>query len=67
MRKPLSVLELQRVSYVNSLMNHIHENTDDLYESLMDGELSQARHTAEELLIILRDVADSLDESLNSH
>jgi hypothetical protein len=48
-------------------MNHIHENTDDLYESLMDGELSQARHTAEELLIILRDVADSLDESLNSH
>ena len=60
MKEPLSVFELHRITYINNLMERIHERSNSLYESLMDIEFDAARQDVQELITILKDVEESL-------
>jgi hypothetical protein len=62
MKEPLSVFELHRITYINNLMERIHERSNSLYEGLMDIEFDAARQDLQELMTILKDVEESLGE-----
>jgi hypothetical protein len=65
MKEPLSVFEMHRIAYINSLMNRIHNHANSLYENLMDTDLSSARQDLKELKSVIEDVEGSLDEGSN--
>tara|TARA_R110002020_G_scaffold139716_3_gene310724 strand:- start:592 stop:795 length:204 start_codon:yes stop_codon:yes gene_type:complete len=65
MKEPLSVFEIHRIAYINSLMNRIHNHANSLYENLMDTDLSSARQDLKELKSVIEDVEGSLDEGSN--
>jgi hypothetical protein len=65
MKEPISVFEMHRIAYINSLMNRIHNHANSLYENLMDTDLSSARQDLKELKSVIEDVEGSLDEGSN--
>ena len=65
MKQKISVFEMHRIAYINSLMNRIHNHANSLYENLMDTDLSSARQDLKELKSVIEDVEGSLDEGSN--
>ena len=65
MKQKISVFEMHRIAYINSLMNRIHNNANSLYENLMDTDFHSVRQDLKELKAILEDVESSLDEGSN--
>ena len=63
MKDHLSVFEMQRIQYINKLMNRIHDRTNSLYENLMDVELYAVRKDLKELKSIIEDVEESLEDT----
>jgi hypothetical protein len=60
MKDPVSVFEMQRIQYINKLMNRIHDRTNALYENLMDAEYISVIEDLKELKSIMEDVENSL-------
>jgi|TARA_R110000803_G_C11971935_1_gene319818 hypothetical protein len=65
MKQKISVFEMHRIAYINSLMNRIHNHANSLYENLMDTDFNSVRQDLKELKAILEDVESSLDEGSN--
>ena len=65
MKKPLLAFERHRITYINDLMERIHDLSDSIYEDLMDGEFKSARQNVSELMMILEDVEDSLGDEVS--
>jgi|TARA_R110000824_G_scaffold303794_1_gene491639 hypothetical protein len=65
MKQKISVFEMHRIAYINSLMNRIHNHANSLYENLMDTDFHSVRQDLKELKAILEDVESSLDEGSN--
>ena len=49
MKDHLSVFEMQRIRYINKLMDRIHDQTNALYENLMDEEYVSVKEDLKEL------------------
>jgi len=62
MKEPLSVFEMHRITYINKLMNRIHDRTNSLYENLMDSEAYEVRQDLKELKSLMEDVENSLED-----
>jgi hypothetical protein len=62
MKAPVSVFEMQRITYINSLMDRIHDRANSLYENLMDAEHVSVIEDLKELKIIMEDVENSLED-----
>jgi hypothetical protein len=62
MKDPVSVFEMQRIQYINKLMNRIHDRTNALYENLMDAEYVSVIEDLKELKSIMEDVENSLED-----
>jgi hypothetical protein len=62
MKDPVSVFEMQRIQYINKLMNRIHDRTNALYENLMDAEYISVIEDLKELKSIMEDVENSLED-----
>lgn len=62
MKDPVSVFEMDRIAYINSLMDRIHDRTNSLYENLMDTELVSVLEDVKELKSILEEVENSLED-----
>ena len=62
MKDHLSVFEMQRIQYINKLMNRIHDRTNALYENLMDAEYISVIEDLKELKSIMEDVENSLED-----
>ena len=62
MKDHLSVFEMQRIRYINKLMDRIHDQTNALYENLMDTDLSSVKEDLKELRRIMEDVENSLQD-----
>tara|TARA_R110000796_G_scaffold219430_2_gene335427 strand:- start:13828 stop:14031 length:204 start_codon:yes stop_codon:yes gene_type:complete len=66
MKDPVSVFEMQRIQYINKLMNRIHDRTNALYENLMDAEYVSVIEDLKELKSIMEDVENSLEDRSRS-
>ena len=66
MKDPVSVFEMQRIQYINKLMNRIHDRTNALYENLMDAEYISVIEDLKELKSIMEDVENSLEDRSRS-
>ena len=66
MKDPVSVFEMQRITYINKLMNRIHDRTNALYENLMDAEYISVIEDLKELKSIMEDVENSLEDRSRS-
>jgi len=62
MKDHLSVFEMQRIRYINKLMDRIHDQTNALYENLMDEEYVSVKEDLKELRRIMEDVENSLQD-----
>ena len=62
MKDHLSVFEMQRIKYINKLMDRIHDQTNALYENLMDEEYISVKEDLKELKRIMEDVENSLQD-----
>tara|TARA_R110002012_G_scaffold72696_1_gene185450 strand:+ start:1901 stop:2104 length:204 start_codon:yes stop_codon:yes gene_type:complete len=62
MKDHLSVFEMQRIRYINKLMDRIHDQTNELYENLMDEEYISVKEDLKELRRIMEDVENSLQD-----
>jgi hypothetical protein len=62
MKDPVSVFEMDRIAYINSLMDRIHDRTNSLYENLMDVEYVSVREDLKELNKMIEEVENSLQD-----
>ncbi len=57
-------LEKKRITYINDLMNVLHSNNAEIYESLCDREYEETKKTIKKTQIELKLLMDSLNDDL---
>ena len=54
----------ETIKHINYVTNMIHDYADDLYESLMDREYEGSQEQAQQLIIVLADLIQSLSDDI---
>ena len=54
-----SAFERERLSHINSLMDDIHSSANDIYESLVDGEIKKLNEDSAKLINMLKEINPS--------
>jgi hypothetical protein len=54
-----SAYDRERLVYINSLMDSIHELTNNIYESLVDGDIKKLNEDVSSLTLILAEINPS--------
>jgi len=60
----MDALDEQRVKYINHLMDDIHKQSSDVYESLIDKDFKEAEHNINELISTLNNIKFSFKEDI---
>lgn len=54
-----SAFDRERLVHINSLMDDIHNSSNDIYESLVDGEIKKLNEDIAKLINILKEINPS--------
>ena len=60
MERRLSSVEKERLNYINFLMDDLYDDVSDLYESLVDREMSNVKETISTIIFKLKDLRNIL-------
>ena len=58
MSKP-SAFDRERLVHINHLMDTIHDSSNEIYESLVDGDIKKLNEDIAKLIFILREINPS--------
>jgi hypothetical protein len=61
---PISPLDKQRVQYINTLMDGLHDQTSNLYEALIDREYPEVELAADVLIANLTYIKESIKDEV---
>jgi hypothetical protein len=64
MERRLSSVEKERLNYINFLMDDLYDDVSDLYESLVDREMSNVKETISTIIFKLKDLQDSIEDDI---
>jgi len=51
--------DIERLTYVNFVMDDVHDSVSDVYESLADGDYAKLEGDVKELIVKLRVIIDT--------
>jgi hypothetical protein len=51
-----SAFDRERLVHINSLMDDIHSSSNEIYESLVDGDIKKLNEDIARLIFILREI-----------
>jgi len=54
-----STFDRERLVHINSLMDDIHNSSNEIYESLVDGDIKKLNEDIAKLIFILREINPS--------
>lgn len=54
----------ERLAHINSLMEKIHNSSNDIYECLVDRDFDNLKETLHTLQSILKDISLSIEDDL---
>ena len=57
-----AALEKKRITYINDLMNVLHSNNAEIYESLCDREYEETKKAIKKIQLELKLLMDSLHD-----
>ena len=61
---PISPLDKQRVQYINTLMDGLHDQTSNLYEALIDREYLEVELAVDVLIANLTYIKESIKDEV---
>lgn len=62
--KHLSSLELERLNYINRIMDDIHDSSNEIYEHLVDREYEELKVEINNQIKQLKQLLDSLEDDI---
>ena len=62
--KHLSSLELERLNYINRIMDDIHDSSNQIYEHLVDREYEELKVEINNQIKQLKQLLDSLEDDI---
>jgi hypothetical protein len=62
--KNLSSLELERLNYINRIMDDIHDSSNEIYERLVDREYEELKVEINNQIKQLKQLLDSLEDDI---
>jgi hypothetical protein len=62
--KHLSSLELERLNYINRIMDDIHDSSNQIYEHLVDREYDELKVEINNQIKQLKQLLDSLEDDI---
>ena len=62
--KKLSSVEIERLNYINHMMDDIHNSSNTIYECLVDREYDQLKIEITSLIKQLKSIQDSLEDDI---
>lgn len=62
--KHLSSLELERLNYINKIMDEIHDSSNQIYEHLVDREYPELKVEINNQIKQLKHLLDSLEDDI---
>jgi predicted translin family RNA/ssDNA-binding protein len=60
----MDALDEQRVKYINHLMDDIHNQSSDVYESLVDKDFNEAKDNINKLILTLNNIKSSFKDEI---
>jgi hypothetical protein len=54
-----SAFDRERLAHINHLMDTIHDSSNEIYESLVDGDIKKLNEDIAKLIFILKDINPS--------
>ena len=60
----ISPLDEQRVKYINHLMDNIHDQSSEIYESLIDKDFNQAEGNINQLISTLNNIKSTFKDEI---
>jgi len=60
----ISPLDEQRVKYINHLMDNIHDQSSEIYESLIDKDFNQAEDNINQLISTLNNIKSTFKDEI---
>ena len=60
----LSSIEQQRIRHINSLMNELHDSTNEIYEGLIDREFDSLKDIISSQIERLTDLRSSIGDEI---
>jgi len=60
----MDALDEQRVKYINHLMDDIHKQSSDVYESLIDKDFNEAENNINKLISTLNNIKSSFKDEI---
>jgi len=60
----ISPLDEQRVKYINHLMDNIHDQSSEIYESLIDKDFNKAEDNINQLISTLENIKSSFKDEI---
>jgi len=60
----ISPLDEQRVKHINHLMDSIHDQSSDIYESLVDKDFTQAESNINQLISTLNNIKSTFKDEI---
>ena len=64
MKPHITSLENERIKYVNTIVNELHDSCDEIYESLIDHEYPECREISKNLILKLKSMIESMEDDL---
>ena len=58
---------MESITYINSVMDEINSLTDDIYESLTDGDYVELKYNIQNLIKVLRDLQKTHETVLGAN
>ena len=60
----ISPLDEQRIKYINHLMDNIHDQSSEIYESLIDKDFNQAEDNINQLISNLENIKSTFKDEI---
>ena len=63
----ISPLDEQRIKYINHLMDNIHDQSSEIYESLVDKDFNEAEHNIDKLISTLNNIKSTFKDEIQKN
>jgi|EP01052_Picozoa_sp_SAG31_P077543 flagellin-specific chaperone FliS len=60
----ISPLDEQRIKYINHLMDNIHDQSSEIYESLVDKDFNEAEYNINKLISTLNNIKSTFKDEI---
>ena len=60
----ISPLDEQRIKYINHLMDNIHDQSSEIYESLVDKDFNEAEYNIDKLISTLNNIKSTFKDEI---